>query len=83
MNIRNKLLIQFSIFVVTILLIFSVGIFLLSSNYRVSDYYSRLQDKANTTAQLLLDVEEVDKNLLKIKQIINNIDNEISQLKLL
>ncbi len=66
MNIRNKLLIQFSIFVVTILLIFSVGIFLLSSNYRVSDYYSRLQDKANTTAQLLLDVEEVDKNLLKI-----------------
>lgn len=66
MNIRNKLLIQFSIFVVTILLIFSVGIFLLSSNYRESDYYSRLQDKANTTAQLLLDVEEVDKNLLKI-----------------
>lgn len=66
MNIRNKLLIQFSLFVVAILLIFSIGIYSFSSKYRKSDYYSRLQDKAKTTAQLLLNVREVDRDLLKI-----------------
>ncbi len=39
---------------------------MLSSNYRKSDYYSRLEDKANTTIQLLLNVKEVDHELLKI-----------------
>lgn len=66
MNIRNKLLIQFTLFVVAILLIFSIGIYSLSSQYRKSDYYSRLQDKAKTTAQLLFNVREVDRDLLKI-----------------
>ncbi len=66
MNIRNKLLIQFSLFVITLLGFFSLGILLLSSSYRKTDYYTRLQDKANTTAQLLLNVAEVDNELLKI-----------------
>ncbi len=66
MNIRNKLLVQFSLIVVTIVLIFTVGIFFFSSNYRKTDYYSRLEDRANTTASLLLNVDEVDESLLKI-----------------
>jgi len=66
MNIRNKLLVQFSFIVVTIVLIFTVGIFYFSSNYRKSDYHSRLEDRANTTARLLLNVDEVDEALLKI-----------------
>jgi signal transduction histidine kinase len=66
MNIRNKLLVQFSLIVVTIVLIFTVGIFFFSSNYRKTDYYSRLEDRANTTASLLLNVDEVDEALLKI-----------------
>jgi len=66
MNIRNKLLVQFSFIVVTIVLIFTVGIFYFSSDYRKTDYYSRLEDRANTTARLLLNVDEVDEALLKI-----------------
>ena len=66
MNIRDKLLIQFLLIVVTIVLIFTAGIFYFSSNYRKADYYSRLEDRAKTTASLLLNVDEVDEALLKI-----------------
>ncbi|MFN8257333.1 MAG: HAMP domain-containing sensor histidine kinase [Bacteroidales bacterium] len=66
MNIRYKLSFQFSLIVLTILLIFSTSIYYFSESYREYDYYSRLKDRANTTARLLFDVEEVDKSLLKI-----------------
>lgn len=66
MNIRNKLLVQFSLIVVTILLIFTTGVFYFSSSYRKSEYYSRLEDRAQTTARLLLSVAEVDQTLLKV-----------------
>ena len=66
MKIRNKLLFLFSLLVVSILLIFTTWIYIFSSHYRKSTYYSRLQDKANTSAQLLFNVEEVNEALLKI-----------------
>jgi signal transduction histidine kinase len=66
MNIRNKLLFQFSIIVVTIVLSFTVAIFYFSANYRKTDYLSRLEDRANNTSRLLLNVDEVDEALLKI-----------------
>lgn len=66
MNIRNKLSIQFTVIVATILLVFSTGIYFFSTFYRENDYYKRLNDRANTTARLLLDVQEVDENLLRI-----------------
>lgn len=66
MNIRLKLSIQFTLIVGSILLIFTVGIYFFSASYRANDYYSRLTDRAYTTARLLLDVQEVDETLLKI-----------------
>ncbi|MDO9634720.1 MAG: ATP-binding protein, partial [Paludibacter sp.] len=66
MNIRNRLLLQFSLIVVFILLIISVGVYYFSSGYRESEYYNRLEDRAMSTARLLLDVEEVGEALLKL-----------------
>jgi signal transduction histidine kinase len=66
MNIRNKLLLQFSFSVVAIIALFAIAIFYFSSNYRKSDYLSRLEDRANNTSRLLLNVDEVDETLLKI-----------------
>lgn len=66
MNIRDKLLTLFSIIVVTILIIFTTWIFIFSSQYRKTDYYNRLEDKANTYAQLLFNVAIVDEPLMQI-----------------
>lgn len=66
MNIITKLTVQFTLIVATIVAIFSLGIHYFSSNYRENEFYSRLTDRANTTAKLLLTVQEVDSNLLKI-----------------
>ena len=66
MNIRIKLTIQFAMIVATIVAIFSIGIFYFSASYRENDFFSRLTDRANTTAKLFLAVQEVDSNLLKI-----------------
>jgi signal transduction histidine kinase len=66
MNIRYKLSIQFTLIVAAILLIFTSGIYYFSSDYRQNDYYKRLEDRAKTTARLLLNVKEVDETLLKI-----------------
>ncbi len=66
MNIRNKLLLQFSLFVFVILALFSAAIFYFSSTYRSTDYYSRLENRARSTAQLLLNVDEVSADLLQI-----------------
>lgn len=66
MNIRKKLAIQFTIIVSAILLLFSFSVYLVSSQYRESDFYARLKDRAITTAKLLIEVKEVDSLLLKI-----------------
>jgi len=66
MNIRHKLSLQFSIIVVSILLVFTVSIYYFSLTYRRNDYNARLRDRAYTTARLFLNVKEVDENLLKI-----------------
>lgn len=74
MNIRSKLTLRFILITVVILLFASVLIYVLSAEYREEDFYSRLQNKANNTAKLLIEVDEVDVNLLKkIEQ-----DNPIS-----
>ncbi len=66
MNIRTRLLLQFSLFVFIIISIFSFAILYFSSSYRSSDYYSRLENRALSTAQLLLNVDEVSADLLRI-----------------
>lgn len=66
MNIRYKLSIQFTFIVATLLMVLTIGIYYFSSSFRRIEFYKRLKDRANATAQLLLNVAEVDQNLLKI-----------------
>lgn len=66
MNIRVKLSIQFTAIVLTILVLFSMAIYYFSANFRMNDFNTRLEEKALTTAKLLIEVQEVDSVLLKI-----------------
>lgn len=66
MNIRLKLTLQFALMVMSILLMFTAGVYYFSESYREKGFYGRLHDRAITAARLLLDVQEVDRNLLKI-----------------
>ncbi len=65
MNIRSRLTLQFLTIAAIIMILSSVAIYLLSANYRRVDFYERLQNKANNTAKLLIEVDEVDATLLR------------------
>ncbi len=66
MNIRFKLTLRFSVIVASILILFSLAVYLLSDNYRREEFYSRLENRALTTIRLLVNVKEIDQNLLQI-----------------
>ena len=66
LNIRTRLSIQFTYLVTLILILFSFIIYYFSADYRESEFYSRLEKKALTTAKLLIEVKEVDYKLMKI-----------------
>lgn len=66
MKIKDRIALQFSLIVASILIIFSIVVYSISSNYRQEEFYDRLTNKARTTARLLVHVDEVDKKLLKI-----------------
>lgn len=66
MNIRIKLILRFTTIVATILILFSLAVYILSANYRREEFYSRLESRAISTARLLLSVEEVNTELLRI-----------------
>lgn len=66
MTIRNKLTLQFALITASILLMASFFIYYLSARYRQEEFYERLYNKAQSTAKLLIEVNEVDYNLLKI-----------------
>lgn len=78
MNIRLKLSIQFTAIVLSILVLFSISIYYFSSDFRKKDFSNRLEEKAITTAKLLIEVKEVDSVLLKIidKNTVNILENE-------
>lgn len=74
MNIRTKLTLRFILITAIIFLLASVLIYVFSADYRREDFYTRLQNKANNTAKLLIEVDEVDVELLmKIEE-----DNPVS-----
>lgn len=57
-------------------------IYAASSEYRKDDFYARLKDRGNTTYKLLVEVDEVDTNLLRV--IDANIPNSmVPRLKIL
>ncbi|GAB3943088.1 HAMP domain-containing sensor histidine kinase [Spirosoma harenae] len=66
MTIRNRIALQFSLIVASILIVFSVLIYLVSATYRREEFYERLKNKARTTVRFLIEVKEVDQKLLKI-----------------
>lgn len=65
MNIRTKLTLRFIIVTAVILLLASFFIYVFSADYREEEFYTRLENKANNTAKLLIEVDEVDVNLLR------------------
>lgn len=66
MKIKNRIALQFTLMVAVILLLFSVAIYTVSSNYRQEEFYDRLKSKARTTCRLLVKVNGIDKNLLRV-----------------
>jgi len=66
LNIKTRLTLQFTLIVSLILILFSLSVYFFSASYRVSEFYSRLENKATSTARLLVDVQEVSIDLLKI-----------------
>jgi signal transduction histidine kinase len=66
MNIRARLTLRFSVIVASILILFSLAVYLLSDNYRREEFYNRLVSRAITTGRLIVKVNEVDMNLLRI-----------------
>ncbi len=66
MNIQAKLTLRFSFIVASILVLFSLIIYLLSASYRQEEFYDRLESRALTTARLLVTVEEVSIDILRI-----------------
>jgi signal transduction histidine kinase len=65
MQIRSRLTIQFSLMVGGILLTSFILIYFLAYRFNKQEFHQRLNDKAVTTATLLLRVQEVDASLLK------------------
>ena len=65
MKIRTKLTLTFFAIVVVILSVVSVSIYVLSAEYREEEFYRRLRNKAENTAKLLIEVDEVSPELLQ------------------
>lgn len=66
MQIRTRLTLQFAGIVAVIVLISHLAIYFFSAQYRENQFYDRLRDKANTTAELLIKVDAVSVELLRI-----------------
>ncbi|MGI8892410.1 MAG: HAMP domain-containing sensor histidine kinase [Bacteroidia bacterium] len=66
MKIRTRLALQFTLIVGCILFISALAIYFSSSTYRHQEFIFRLKDKAQTTAHLLIEVQGVDQDLLRL-----------------
>ncbi len=66
MTLRRKISISAASVFSAILALACIIIYTTSAQYREDEFVKRLEDKALTTAKLLLEVKEVDKQLLKL-----------------
>ena len=64
MKIRDKIALQILATVGVILLLAFITIYLSFSRYRSEDFYSRLEAKAQSVGQMLVEIDEVDPTLL-------------------
>jgi two-component system, OmpR family, sensor histidine kinase ArlS len=81
MNLRLRSALLFTVIVAFILLICYSVIFTLYSDFKKDEFFLRLEQKALTTYKLLIDVQEVDNDLLKL--IDKNTLNELYDEKVL
>lgn len=65
MEIRKKLLYQFIGIVAMILVFVSLSVYFSFSEGRKQEFYERLGSKAKLVAQMLIDIDEIDSELLK------------------
>ena len=65
MKIRTKLTLTFFAIVIIILSVVSVSIYFFSAEYREAEFYTRLRNKAENAAKLLIEFDEVSPELLK------------------
>jgi signal transduction histidine kinase len=65
MQIRERLTYQYVANVAAILILSSLAIYFFSALHRQNEFYNRLKDKAASTAQLLIEADEVDPALLQ------------------
>lgn len=66
MNIRTRLTLQFAGIVAVIVVLSHISIYYFSSQYRSVQFQTRLREKANTTADLLINVDDISAELLRI-----------------
>lgn len=64
MEIRNKLSLQFTVIVAVIQLLFSMAIYISFAKSRVEDLYSRLEAKATSVGQMLMEIKEISAEVL-------------------
>jgi len=77
MNIKTRLSIQYTVIVVGILITFSILVYYFSYTSQVSKFKQSLLDRAQNTAILLINVQEVDSTLLKkINQTTKSLEEE-------
>ncbi len=65
MEIRTKISFQFTLIVAVIQLFLSLAIYILFARSRVDDLYQRLEAKAASMGQMLVDIEEINAEVLK------------------
>lgn len=66
MQIRTRLTVNFALIVASILFLATITVYYFSAQYREQEFYDRLKSKAVNTAKLLIEVQEVSTDLLKI-----------------
>lgn len=66
MNIRTRLILNYSVISIFLLVGFSLTVLLFSINHRNNDFKNRLQSRAKSTVKLLIDVPQIDSTLLRI-----------------
>src|SRR5690349_3224915 len=78
MNIRQKILIYFSILSISLVGLTFVLIYILFANYRTEEFQQRIKDKTTTTLKFLAEVKQIDHDLLQImdEHTINNLHKE-------
>jgi two-component system, OmpR family, sensor histidine kinase ArlS len=81
MTIRNKLTVQFTVIVASILLVIFFGMYYFSSMLRKNEFVNRIENRALSNARLLLNVKTVDREVLSIIE--NNLSTSLVDLKLM